>query len=154
MVCLNIDPKEEHFCLTINTLVPDPYLPSISALRADYSAKENISTGSFSSCAPASRDAMRLKRAEWKNLSLRQTWADEGFIRSYLRAVGLQVKYYFEPATAIRLKRLLRSVGVMGLETLESVGTSITGFLSMHPRLPLCAALALVLEATGRFAIK
>ena len=131
--------------------VPTPYLPSFGAVKAQYSADEGPLRGSLSSHYTAGLETQRLKRIEWGKLDLRQTWADEVFIRSHLKAAGLRVKYDIEPATVDRLRRLLRSVGVTGLETRASLGTSLNGFLKMNPRLPLWVALALILEATGRF---
>ncbi len=72
-------------------------------------------------------------------------------MRSHLRAAGVSVKYSNEPATVPRLKSLLRKAGVTGTEAKASVGTDLAGFLKLNPSLPLWAAVALVIEATGRF---
>ena len=48
-------------------------------------------------------------------------------------------------------KTVLRRAGVMAPEICESVGSGIEGFLERNPDLPLWAAVALVLESTGRF---
>lgn len=94
------------------------------------------------------------KSTEGLSLGLRQTWADEAFMRQHIKAAGLRAPIHHEPATATRLRSLLRRAGVSGVESAESVGTSLAGFLTLNPRLPLWVALALVLEATGRFASK
>jgi hypothetical protein len=102
--------------------------------------------------------AKKAKREQWAALDLnedtrlRQQWADEGWMRDHLKAAGLVVRNSAEPATVPRLKSLLRRLGVNGPEIMESVGKDLAGFLTMNPRLPLWAALALVLELTGRFA--
>jgi hypothetical protein len=73
-------------------------------------------------------------------------------MRSHLRAAGISVKYSAEPATVSRLKSLLRKAGIRGPETGTAIGTDLAGYLKLNPALPLWAALALILEATGRFA--
>ena len=152
----NSDPKEEHRHLTtMQTItinpVPTPYLPSFGALKAQYAANEGTSRGSLSSHFTAGLETQRLKRIEWEELDLRQKWADEAFMRRHIKASGIKSPQCNEPATVIRLRCLLRRVGVVGLETRASLGTSLIGFLKMNPRLPLWVALALILEATGRF---
>jgi hypothetical protein len=49
---------------------------------------------------------------------------------------------------------MLTRAKVAGVEIKDSLGTSLAGFLKLNNRLPLWAALALVLEATGRFTLK
>ena len=95
--------------------------------------------------------AQRANREHWATLDLRQQWADAAWMREHLKSAGLIVRNSAEPATVRRLKSLLRSVGVHGPEILDSVGRDLEGFLLLNPNLPLWAALALVLEATGRF---
>jgi hypothetical protein len=63
----------------------------------------------------------------------------------------LRVSDNIEPATVTRLRSLLRRAGVQGSETAASVGTDLVGFLMLNPLLPLWAAVALILESTGRF---
>lgn len=99
----------------------------------------------------AARKARREKKAEWSKLSLRQDWADTVFMRDHLRAAGLQSPDRNEPATVTRLRCLLRRAGVDGPEIMACVGSTLAGYLQRNPSLPLWAALALVLEATGRF---
>lgn len=96
-------------------------------------------------------EAARQKREAWAKLTLRQTWADEAFMRSHLRAAGIRIASALEPATQLRLRQLLRRAGVLGGEFIDSTGLSVSAFLCANPNLPLWAAVALVLEATGRF---
>lgn len=99
----------------------------------------------------AMRQAMKAKRAQWAEVPLRQQWADIDFMRAHLKEAGLRVNVSGEPATAERMKTLLRAVGVHSPEIQESVGMPLARFLEANPRMPLWAALALVLESTGRF---
>lgn len=84
-------------------------------------------------------------------MNLRQEWADEAFMRGHLRVAGLRVKYSTEPATVNRMKERLRSIGVHSPEIQEAIGMPLGRWLMVNPRLPLWAALALVLESIGRF---
>jgi hypothetical protein len=97
------------------------------------------------------REARTVKRAAWATLDLRQHWADAAWLRAHLTAAGLRVTVSCEPATALRMKAKLRSIGIHSPEVQAAVGMSLTAYLKSNPRLPLWAALALVLEATGRF---
>jgi hypothetical protein len=45
----------------------------------------------------------------------------------------------------------LRRVGIYGPDVQECVGTNLKGYLEKNPDLPLWAALALILEASGGF---
>jgi hypothetical protein len=99
----------------------------------------------------AARLTLQAKRQEWAALSLRQDWADASFMRAHLKEAGLVIGSNKEPATAARLRSLLFKAGVRGEEIKEAVGMSPQHFLDMNPNLPLWAAVALVLEATGRF---
>lgn len=99
----------------------------------------------------AMRQAIKAKRAQWAALPLRQQWADIDFMRAHLKEAGLRVNASNEPATVERMKALLRAVGVHSPEIQESVGMPLARFLETNPRMPLWAALALVLESTGRF---
>lgn len=94
------------------------------------------------------------KRRQWASLHLRQSWADEAFMRGHLKAAGLQVRHNGEPATVARLKTKLRAVGIHGPEIQDAIGLPLRSFLQVNPGLPLWAALALVLESTGRYADK
>jgi hypothetical protein len=95
--------------------------------------------------------ALQEKREQWATLNLRQHFADESFMRAHLKSAGLIVKSSAEPATVTRLKALLRKAGVNGPEIASSIGGSIAQYLGLNPMLPLWAALALLLESTGRF---
>ena len=131
--------------------VPTPHLARFIAFKDEYGTHDRNLTTKLSSYLVAGREALRLKRAEWSKLNLRQTWADEAFMRQHIKAAGLRINHDTEPATVTRLRSLLRRAGVSGVETAESVGVSLAGFLTMNTGLPLWAALALVLEAIGRF---
>jgi hypothetical protein len=72
-------------------------------------------------------------------------------MREHLSAAGLSVANNLEPATVIRLRSLLRRVGIRELDVQDCVGTNLTGYLEKNPDLPLWAALALILEASGGF---
>lgn len=72
-------------------------------------------------------------------------------MRAHTSAAALRVSDNIEPATVTRLRSLLRRAGIHGPETAASVGTDLASFLNLNPRLPLWAALAFVLESTGRF---
>lgn len=95
--------------------------------------------------------ARAAKRSHWVTLNLRQDWADEAFMRGHLKFAGIRIIDNNEPATAKRLKSLLRKAGVSETEAKASVGKPLSDYLNINPNLPLWAAVALVLEATGRF---
>ena len=102
-------------------------------------------------CDPATmNETKRAKQAAWA-VDLRQDWCDADYLRAHLVVAGLRVSVSAEPATVARMKSKLRSVGVLSPEIQEAVGLPLAGFLKANPRLPLWAALAMVLEATGRF---
>lgn len=106
----------------------------------------------FLGCDPkAGRKALEAKRATWAALELRQVWADESHMRGFLKMAGVRVNDSNEPATCSRLRSLLRRKAITGPETLDAVGTTIAGFLTLNQNLPLWAAVALILEATGRY---
>ena len=99
----------------------------------------------------AARAAAHAKRQQWAALNLRQQWADEDFMRGHLRVAGIRITVNSEPATVKRVKAKLRQAGVDSPEAQAAVGMSLAKWLAANPRLPLWAALALVLEGTGRF---
>ena len=99
----------------------------------------------------AANEARRLKIAGWSDLKLRQTFADEAWMRDHIKAAGLRAPSQMEPATVPRLRSLLKRAKVAGPEINECIGTTLSGFLALNPLLPLWAALALVLESTGKF---
>lgn len=97
------------------------------------------------------RMAIKAKRTTWATLDLRQDWADAAWLRAYLTAAGLSSPVSVEPATVPRMKAKLRSINIHSPEVQDAIGMSLAGYLKANPRLPLWVALALVLEATGRF---
>lgn len=99
----------------------------------------------------AGRKALAVKRATWATLKLRQAWADEPHMRKTLKASGVRINDNTEPASPARVKAVLRRIGIAGPQVMEAVGTNLTGFLKLNPCLPLWAAVALILEATGNF---
>lgn len=96
-------------------------------------------------------DTQKRQKAAWATVDLRQDWADAGWLRAHLTVAKLRVTVSGEPATVARTKAKLRSIGILSPEVQEAVGMTLADFLSANPRLPLSAALAMVLEATGRF---
>ena len=131
--------------------IPAPY-PSLLIPFPAQNAASNAPSNRFPLLDPdAAREAYLAKRAEWAKLTLRQDWPDEQYMRGHLRAAGLRSPDRAEPATVGRLRSLLRRAGIDGIETVASVGTSLAGFLTLNPSLPLWAAAALVLESVGRF---
>jgi hypothetical protein len=87
---------------------------------------------------------------EWASLNLRQQWADADHMRDHLSAAGVRIGSNLEPATAARMRSVLRGAGVLGVESYDALGCGLEKFLKLNPALPLWAAVALVLEATGR----
>lgn len=92
-----------------------------------------------------------MKRQRWASLTLRQAWADEAYMRAHLRAARVRVGSDNEPATVPRIKAKLRAVGIHSPEIQDAIGMPLGRFLEVNPKLPLWAALALVLESAGRF---
>ena len=97
------------------------------------------------------RKTTKVKRKQWASMKLRQHWADEKWMRGHLRVAGIRVSVSAEPATEPRIKAKLRQVGVFGKEIKEATGMTVNKYLKSNPNLPLWAALALILESTGRF---
>ena len=102
-------------------------------------------------------EARKQRQAEWQAIAsnpttrLRQSWADAAWMRAHLRAANARVGDDNEPASVKRLRRKLSQSGVSVAEAHEAVGLSLCKYLRVNTRLPLWAALALILEATGRF---
>ena len=96
-------------------------------------------------------DTQKRQKAAWATADLRHDWADAGWLRAHLTVARLRVGVSNEPATGARMKAKLRSIGIQSPEVQEAVGMTLAGFLKVNPRLPLWVALAMVLEATGRF---
>lgn len=99
----------------------------------------------------AAREARKDKLDEWAAMTLRQDFSDEAWMRDHIKAAGVRAPNRAEPATVNRLRNMLRRTNVTGTEIRDGVGTSLVGFLKLNPLLPLWAALALVLEAIGKF---
>lgn len=92
-----------------------------------------------------------VKIAGWEKLDTRQTFADARYMRGILRAAGARSPLRVEPASAQGLKLHLRRAGLQRADIIETVGCTVEVFLEKNPKLPLWAALALVLEATGKY---
>lgn len=134
--------------------VPTPHPSLLIPIQGKTDASKALFNRFPSGDLDAARKAYHAKRAEWAKLPLRQDWADEAFMREHIKAAGLRSPDSTEPATVSRLRSALTRAGVQGPEIIGSVGTTLAGFLALNPRLPLWAAIALVLEATGRFTAK
>lgn len=99
------------------------------------------------------------QRQQWATLDLRQDWADEAWMLEHLKAAGVRVASRQEPATVARMRAKLRSItqpgraskGVLSPQVVEAIGMPLGRYLQKNPRLPLWAALALVLEAMGSY---
>jgi hypothetical protein len=93
------------------------------------------------------------KVAAWASLDLtastrlRQKWADEAFMRDALRCAQVRIGSDLEPATAPRLRSVLRKAGLTAEVVSTAIGCSLERFLQLNPKLPLWAATALVIEA-------
>lgn len=122
----------------------DGFAPQKSAQNAPF----NVASPG---CLHLAREKRALKLAGWAKLHLRQNFADASWLRGQIRAAGLRAPNHLEPASVPRLRNLLKRASVTGLETREAIGTTLACYLKLNPLLPLWAALALVLEATGRF---
>jgi len=102
----------------------------------------------------AAREARKVKVAGWATLHLRQHFVDEVWMRDHIKTAGLRSPNQMEPATVTRLRSLLKRAKINGHEIKEVLGTTLSGYLKLNPLLPLWAALALVLEATGGFIVR
>ena len=100
------------------------------------------------------REARQKQKEAWKELSLRQDFKDEAWMKAHIKAAGLHVPYYMEPATTHRLRSFLHKAGIPGVTVREAVGSTLGVYLESNRDLPLWAALALVIEATGLFTDK
>jgi hypothetical protein len=128
---------------------PVPY-PSPSILKSFSTSESPASRPRLPDPATA-HAARKAAQAKWAELNLRQQWVDTDFMRGHLRVAGLRVHCSNEPATVARIKSRLRRINVHSPEILEAIGMPLAKFLMVNPKLPLWAALALVLESTGRF---
>jgi hypothetical protein len=89
--------------------------------------------------------------AAWSKLDLRQTWRDERWMRAHLVRAGIRVASNLEPATPKRVRQLCRRAGITEREIQDAVGLNSEQYLKRNPRLPVWAAVALIVELTGRF---
>ena len=102
----------------------------------------------------AAREARKVKVAGWATLHLRQDFVDEVWMRDQIKAARIRSPNQMEPATVTRLRSVLKRAKINGHEIKEVLGTTLSGYLKLNPLLPLWAALALVLEATGEFIVR
>ncbi len=84
-------------------------------------------------------------------MNLRQEWADADFMRGHLKVADVRIGSASEPATVARMKTKLRAIGIQSPEIQDAIGVPLWRLLELNQKLPLWAALALVLESTGRF---
>lgn len=117
-------------------------------------AQKNPFTAYEAGDLAAAREARKEKVDGWATMHLRQHFVDEVWMRNHIKAAGLRSPNRVEPATVSRLRTMLTRAKVTGPEINASVGTNLGGFLALNPLLPLWAAMALVLESTGRFTRK
>lgn len=135
---------------TVPTMPPvhcDSFIPQNSPQSDPYRA---MPVGDLE----AAREARQEQVTYWKSLNLRQDFKDKEWMKDHIKAAGLRVPYYLEPATTHRLRSFLHKAGIPNGATREAIGTTIGVYLGCNRDLPLWAALALVIEATGRFTDK
>ena len=131
--------------------IPLPANPSRFSLQ---NSRANLPTRAFTANdLEAGRQTRADKLAKWAALDLRQDFADETFMRNHIKAAGLRAPNCAEPASTSRLRTLLHHAGIDAPEANEAIGTTFSGYLKLNPNLPLWAALALALEATGQFTV-
>lgn len=118
-----------------------------SAIPATNTLPNGIPSGDLD----AARLAYRLTVESWKLLETCQDFADAAFMKAHIKAAGLRVPHKLEPASTNRLRRLLNRADVSPETTFETLGVNLKGYLTLNPGLPLWAALAWILEATGKF---
>jgi hypothetical protein len=129
---------------------PCPLRPISLRIPVDLAASKTLPQLDWN----AGREALARKRAGWAELDLRQDFADAAHMRQVLVTAGIRVPATNEPATPKRVKAVLRRAYVGGPLIRGAVGTNVVGFLELNPNLPLWAAVALILEATGLFTPK
>lgn len=130
---------------------PTPHPITLIGFQPLISAQNSLRIPSLSGDLEAARAARQIKVAGWAALPLRQRFLDEAWMREHIKAAGIRAPIRFEPATVPRLRSMLKRAHVTGQEITDSIGTTLAGYLKLNPLLPLWAALALVLEATGKF---
>ena len=131
--------------------VPAPSTANFDSFSPQNSRSNNPGRVFTADDREAARQARKAQLDKWATLDLKQEFKDEAFMRDQIKTAGLFAPNWTEPASTSRLRSLLFRAGVHGPEINQSVGTSLSGYLTLNPGLPLWAALALVLEATGRF---
>ena len=150
----SLSPADSHASPSRKPFGPFPLAgaPTLLPLQIKTLGAKRDRAANLIPCNPAKlQEAKRAKQAAWATADLRQDWADAGWLRAHLTVARLRVTVSGEPATVARMKAKLRSVGIHSPEVQEAVGMTLAGFLKSNPRLPLWVALAMVLEATGRF---
>jgi len=128
---------------------PTPSGVSTEGFPQDIPATNTTPRGILNGDPEAARFAYRAQVESWKLLDTRQDFADSIFMKAHIKAAGLRAPNQLEPASVNRLRRLLTRAGVTPQATYEALGTNLRGYLKLNPRLPLWAALALILEAAG-----
>lgn len=134
--------------------LPIPFPADFSRFSLQNTATKPLFGGIRAGDLVAANEAKQAKWAKWAALDLRQDFADEKFMRNHINAAGLRSPNSVEPATVSRLRTMLTRAKVTNPEITAILGTNLGGFLALNPSLPLWAALALVLESTGRFTRK
>lgn len=125
------EPQSSSYPLTMTEKPLEPENPGASNLRPrQFTAEERLRM-------QAERAA---KVAEWSKLTLRQTFADERWMRAHLSAAGMRFGSTVEPATEGRLRSKLRSAGVLSDRIRAAIGGDLDDFLRLNPGLPLWAA--------------
>ena len=131
--------------------VPIPFPVHSGSFSSQNSPTKPLFRGIQAGDLAAANAARAAKLTKWAKLDLRQGFADEAFMRSHIKVTGLRAPNNMEPGTTSRLRSLLRRADIHAPEITEALATTLSGYLMLNPSLPLWAALALVLEATGRF---
>jgi len=134
-----------------NAITTPPALTPSPRQRATFWVSDFPASAALRLNSTKAHDIARAKREAWAALDLHQDWADAAFMRGHLKVAGLRVRCSDEPATANRIRTKLRGIGVHAPEIQTAIGMPLARFLKVNPKLPLWAALALVLESTGRF---
>ena len=101
--------------------------------------------------SPEDRARARIARAlrieGWKGLPVRQAFADEAHMRTFLVRYDVRIASSLEPATATRLRTMLHRAGILAPAYIDAIGCTLKRFLQLNSDLPLWAATALVLES-------
>lgn len=150
----SLSPADSHASPSRKPFGPFPLAvaPTLLPLQIKTLGAKRDRAANLIPCNPAKlQEAKRAKQAAWATADLRQDWADAGWLRAHLTVARLRVGVSNEPASVGRMKAKLRSIGIQSTEIQEAVGMTLAEFLKANPRFPLWVALAMVLEATGRF---